>query len=74
LPGRELVRLLADRHPQPVRPVLASLVPLAARLPSEPAIHLLPQATLEMTRLGWKPDDSFARALAEAVAHSPDVV
>jgi DNA primase len=68
LPGRELVRLLADRHVQPIRAVLTSLVPLAAQLPPEPAAQLLRQAEQEVTRLGWNPNGSFTRALSEAVA------
>lgn len=68
LPGRELVRLLAQRHPQPVRAVLTSLVPLATQLPPEPAAHLLREAEQEMTRLGWNPNGSFTLALTEAVA------
>ena len=68
LPGRALVRILAQRHPQPVRAVLTSLVPLAAQLPPEPAAHLLREGEKEMTRLGWNPNGSFTRALTEAVA------
>ena len=56
LPGRALVRLLAQRHPQPVRAVLTSLVPLAARLPPAPAAHLLREAEGEVTRLGLRPE------------------
>jgi hypothetical protein len=62
------VRLLADRHLQPVRAVLSSLVPLAAQLPPDPATYLLRQAEQEMTRLGWNPNGSFSRVLTEAVA------
>ena len=62
------MRLLAVGHPQPVRAVLTNLVPLAAQLPPEPAIRLLREAENEMTRLGWNPNDSFTRALTEAVA------
>jgi len=68
LPGRELVRLLAERHSQPLRAVLTSLAPLAAQLPPEPAARLLREVEQEMTRLGWNPNGSFTRALAEAVA------
>lgn len=68
LPGRELVQLVAARHPQPVRAVLTSLVPLAARLPPQPATDLLREAENEMTRLGWNPNGSFTRALTQAVA------
>ena len=68
LPGRELVRLLAERHPQPFRAVLNSLVPLAAQLPPEPATCLLRETEQEVTRLGWNPNGSFTRALTEAVA------
>ena len=38
LPGRELVRLLADHPPLPVRAALTSLAPIAAQLPPEPAL------------------------------------
>jgi DNA primase len=65
-PGRELVRLLADRHRQPVRAVLTTLLPLIAQLPPKPATHLLREAAQEMTRLGWNPNNSFTRVLAEA--------
>src|SRR5665647_1779772 len=68
LPGRELVRLLAERHPQPVRAVLTSLAPLATQLPPEPATRLLRGVEQEMTRLGWNPNGFFTRAMAEAVA------
>jgi DNA primase len=68
LPGRELVRLLAERHPQPFRAVLNGLVPLAAQLPPEPATCLLRQTEQEVTRLGWNPNGSFTQALTEAVA------
>ena len=68
LPGRALVRLLAERHLQPVRVVLTSLVPLAAQLPPAPATHLLREAEQEMTRLGWNPNGEFTRALTNAVA------
>src|SRR5665647_2788687 len=68
LPGRELVRLLAERHPQPLRAVLTSLAPLATQLPPEPATRLLREVEQEMTRLGWNPNGSFTRALTEAVA------
>ncbi|MHB8186296.1 MAG: CHC2 zinc finger domain-containing protein [Dermatophilaceae bacterium] len=68
LPGRRLVRLLAERHQQPLRAVLTSLVPLAAQLPPEPATRLLREAEQEMTRLGWNPNGSFTRALTEAAA------
>jgi len=68
LPGRELVRLLVQRHPQPFRAVLTSLVPLAAQLPPEPATCLLRATEQEVTRLGWNANGSFTRALAEAVA------
>jgi DNA primase len=67
LPGRELVRLLAQRHPQPVRAVLTGLVPLAAQLPPEPASCLLRETEQEVTRLGWNPNGSFAQAVTEAV-------
>jgi len=67
LPGRELVRLLADRHSQPVAAVLASLVPLAAQLPPEPAARLLREAEQEVSRLGWNPNGSFTRALTDAL-------
>lgn len=66
LPGRELVRLLADRHAQPVAAVLASLVPLAAQLPPEPAARLLREAEQKVSRLGWNPNGSFTRSLTEA--------
>jgi DNA primase len=66
LPGRDLVRLLAERHPQPLRAVLTNLVPLAAQLSAEPATCLLREAVQEMTRLGWNPNDSFTCALTEA--------
>ena len=65
LPGRELVRLLAERHVQPFRSVLTNIVPLAAKLPSEPATGLLREAEQEMTRLGWNPNGSFTRALTD---------
>jgi len=68
LPGRELVRLLADRHTQPVPAVLARLVPLAAQLPPGPAAHLLREAEQEVSRLGWNPNGSFTRSLTEAFA------
>ncbi|HEY5181615.1 MAG TPA: CHC2 zinc finger domain-containing protein [Dermatophilaceae bacterium] len=68
LPGRELVRLLAERHPQPFRAVLNGLVPLAAQLPPEPATCLLRETEQEVTRLGWNPNGSFTQALTEAVA------
>jgi DNA primase len=68
LPGRELVRLLAERHPQPFRAVLNSLVPLAAQLPPEPATSLLRETQQEVTRLGWNPNGTFTQALTEAVA------
>ena len=68
LPGRELVRLLAERHPQPFRAVLNGLVPLAAQLPPEPATCLLRETEQEITRLGWNPNGSFTQALTEAVA------
>ena len=68
LPGRELVRLLAERHSQPLRAVLTSLAPLAAQLPPEPATRLLREVEQEMTRLGWNPNVSFSLALTEAVA------
>jgi DNA primase len=68
LPGRELVRLLAERHPQPFRAVLTSLAPLAAQLPPEPATCLLRETEQEVTRLGWNPNGSFTRALTEAFA------
>ena len=69
-PGRELVRLLAGRHIQPVHAVLTNLVPLAAQMPLEPAAALLRETEQEMTRLGWNPNGSFTRALSEAVARS----
>jgi len=68
LPGRRLVGLLAERHPKLVRSVLASIVPLAAQLPSEPAARLLRDVEREVTRQGWNPNGSFTRELAEAVA------
>ena len=68
LPGRELVRLLAERHIQPVHAVLTSLVPLAAQLPAELATHLLGEVEQEMTKLGWNPNGSFTHALTGAVA------
>ena len=70
LPGRQLARLLADRHPHPVRAVLASIVPLAAQLPPEGAIRFLRDVEGELTRRGWNPDGSFIRGLAEAVAQA----
>ncbi|MHB8188369.1 MAG: CHC2 zinc finger domain-containing protein [Dermatophilaceae bacterium] len=68
LPGRALVRLLAERHPQPLRAVLTSLAPLATQLSPEPATRLLREVEQEMTRAGWNPNGSFTRALTEAVA------
>jgi DNA primase len=70
LPGRQLVGLLADRHSQPVRAVLASIVPLAAQLPPEHAARLLREVEGELTRRGWNPNGSFTRELAQAVAQT----
>jgi DNA primase len=67
LPGRQLVGLLGERHPQLVRSVLASMVPLAAQLPPELATRLLRDVEGEVTRRGWNPVGSFTRELAEAV-------
>ena len=68
LPGRELVQLLAERHPQPIRAILNSVVPLAAQLPPEPATRLLRETEQEVTQLGCNPKGSFTQALTEAVA------
>ena len=69
-PGRQLAGLLANRHPQPVRAVLATMVPLAAQLPPERATRFLRDVEGELTRRGWNPHGSFTRELAEAVAQA----
>jgi DNA primase len=65
-PGRELVALACAHGGEPVRPVTGAVVRLAPRLSAPALDELITGAVADMTRRGWNPGDSYARALHQA--------
>lgn len=71
LPGRDIVRLTLERASDPVRDTVNAVVRLSSRLGPGLRQALVEDATSEMTRRGWNPNGTFARALERGLQTQP---
>ncbi len=70
LPGRELAEL-ACRDGQPMRTAITDVLRLEGHLNTRAKTALIDSVVAEMTRQGWNPNDTFGRALAQALTRPP---
>lgn len=71
VPGRDIIRALLYKAQDPIRDAAELVATLASQLPSTERHQLLRDSTAEMTRHGWNPRDTYARAVEHAMREHP---
>ena len=71
VPGREVIQVLLERVDDPIRGAVDIVAALAAQLPATERTQLVQQSVSEMTRHGWNPRDTYAKALEHAMRAAP---
>lgn len=71
VPGRDIIRALLYKADDPIRDAVDLVTALAGQLSSAEGHQLLRDSTAEMTRHGWNPRDSFAKAVEDALREQP---
>ncbi|GAA2748319.1 hypothetical protein GCM10009868_40860 [Terrabacter aerolatus] len=72
VPGRDIIRALLYKADDPIRDAIDLIATLASQLPSTERRQLLRDSAAEMTRHGWNPCDTYAKALEEAMSEQPN--
>lgn len=72
VPGRDIIRALLYKADDPIRDAAELVATLASQLPSTERHQLLRDSTAEMTRHGWNPRDTYARAVEHALREHPN--